>query len=174
MTMVRGLKIALSLFLAFHLFCILIAPNSQNYLGARVSKIVAPYVTFFELGSQWGFFAPDPGPPPLFVEYELLGQDGQALLKGSWPEKSDPFILRERQNRRISVTRFAMNGPDRIEKSLAPYFCRLHPEARSVHLWRVVQHMANLHDVAEGKRKIDDGLNTERKWITQYLCGEKT
>lgn len=168
----RGLwiKAALSVFIVYHMFCVLLAPNSQTYLGGRAKFLVNPYVSFFELASQWGFFAPDPGPPPVFVEYEAVADGGEPIATGSWPEKKDPFFIRERQNRRIAVARFLMAGEGRIEKTFGPYYCRQYPKARSVRLWRTVQGMANLHDVASGKRTIDDTKALERKWITQYLC----
>jgi hypothetical protein len=169
-TTLKWFYAALSLLIVFHLFAVLLAPNSQNYLGSRAAPLINPYISFFEIASQWGFFAPDPGPPPIFVEYELVGAEGNATGSGTWPERKDPYFLRERQNRRIAVTRFAMAGPQRIERTLGPYFCRKHPEAKSVRLWTVVDEIPNLHDVAAGKRKIADGVGTQRKWVGQVLC----
>lgn len=167
-------KMLLSLAVLFHMFCVILAPNSQTYVGQMSEKIVGPYVSSLELASQWGFFAPDPGPPPVFIEYELVGAGGDSLRGGMWPEKKDPFWIRERQNRRISVARFIFASPDRLEKTLAPYFCKSNPDAQAVRLWKIVQGMANLHDVAQGKRTIHDAQGTERKYVTQYLCGGKT
>ncbi|MBI3555507.1 MAG: hypothetical protein HY074_04510 [Deltaproteobacteria bacterium] len=170
MTKEVATRIALTVFLVFHLFCVILAPNSMTYLGQRCSFFVNPYVSFLEMSSQWGFFAPDPGPPPVFIEYEAMGSNGEPLASGYWPEKGDPFFLRERQNRRIGVARFLIATDDRIEKAMGPYYCRQFAKARSVRLWKVVQGMANLHDVSAGKRTIADGKGTERKWVTQYLC----
>lgn len=168
----RGLYAALSVFLVYHLFCVIIAPNSSSYFGRRFEGVISPYVSFFELASQWGFFAPDPGPPPVFVEYEVVGGGGDLLATGSWPEPGNPYALRERQNRRIGVARFMIGSDIRIEKMMGPYVCGLYPRAKSVRLWRVVRGMANLYDVVEGKRRIDDGIGSERKIVTTHLCGE--
>lgn len=167
-----ALKIALSVFIAFHVFSLAIAPNSQTYLAGRLSFLVYPYVSFLEVASQWGFFAPDPGPPPVFVEYEFIGESGQSLGTEFWPEKKDPFWIRERQNRRIAVARFLIASNDRIEKMMGQYFCRLNSKARSVRMWRIVQTIPSLHDVAEGKRKINDATEINRKFVSQHLCGE--
>ncbi|MBI3543207.1 MAG: hypothetical protein HY075_08045 [Deltaproteobacteria bacterium] len=163
-------SILISVFLAYHLFCVILAPNSMSYLGGRFHWVVAPYVSFFNLASQWGFFAPDPGPPPVFIEFETVGADGETLATGTWPEKGDPFFLRERQNRRIGVARFLMAANERIEKTLGPYYCKAYPAAQSVKLWRVVKGMAALTDVAEGKRTIGDGQGGTRNFVTQFLC----
>lgn len=170
----NGLRIALSVALVYHLFCVMVAPNPNSYLGQRFLGFVRPYVSFFELASQWGFFAPDPGPPPVFVDYEIVGASGETAASGSWPSADENFFLRERMNRRISVARFVMASSDRIEKTLAPYYCKAYPQAQAVRLWRRVQGMANLYDVAKGKRTIDDGQGTERKWVTQYVCERAT
>ena len=91
----------------------------------------------------------------------------------SWPEAKDPYFLRERQNRRIAITRFIMQTNDRVEKVFGSYYCRTNPKARSVRLWRTIRHMANLHDVASGARTIDDGKGAEKKYVSQYLCEVK-
>jgi hypothetical protein len=167
-------KAALSVFIVFHLFCVMLAPNSMTYLGTRAQSVVGPYLTFLELASTWGFFAPDPGPPPVYIEYEAIGEDGVVVKTGTWPDKAPTFFLRERHNRRIAVARFLMSDPRRIEKMLGPYYCGRIPEARSVRFWRVIEGMPNLHDVAKGTRKIGDGVGTERKYEKQVLCEGRT
>lgn len=163
-------RLILSIFIVFHLFAILLAPNSQTYLGIQAAFFVQPYVNFLGLASQWGFFAPDPGPPPVFIEYELFGDNGSSLGTKTWPEKKSSFWLRERQNRRIAVARFLVASNERTEKMMGPYLCSQHREARSVKLWRVVGTIPNLHEVAAKKRVIGDDVGTERKFVTQYLC----
>lgn len=170
-----ALRIALSVFVVFHVFSLVIAPNSQTYLAGRLSFLIYPYVSFLEVASQWGFFAPDPGPPPVFIEYDAIGESGASIATGFWPDKKDPFWLRERQNRRIAVARFLMASNERIEKMMGQYFCRVSPKARSVRMWKIVQTIPSLHDVAQGKRRIDDATEVSRKFVSQHLCmGERS
>lgn len=169
-----ALQIALSAFICFHLFALILAPNSQTYLAGRASFLVYPYVTFLEFASQWGFFAPDPGPPPVFIEYEFVGDGGGTIGSGTWPEKKDPYWLRERQNRRIAVARFLIANNDRIEKTMGQYLCRENPAARSVRLWKSIYGIPRLDDVARGKRAIGDGVEVKRSFVTQYLCGGRS
>lgn len=167
----RAIHAVLSIFLIYHLFAVILAPNIRTYLGTRASSLVAPYIAFFELASEWGFFAPDPGPPPVYIEYEIYGAGGTSVKKGSWPEKKDPFWIRERQNRRVGVARFLMAHPERIEKMMGPYLCHSHSEAHSIGLWRIMASIPRLHAVAKGERAIGDNVDTQRKWVAQYLCG---
>ena len=160
----------LSGWLVFHLFCIVLAPNSNSYLGQVSMPIVSPYINFFELASQWGFFAPDPGPPPLFIEYELVGQDGNGYLTSTFPEHDPKYALREPQNRRVAMARFLLRAPENLKKIMGAYFCRQNKDATAVRFWRVVESIPGLSDVAAGKRRIGDGAGTERSWVGQYVC----
>jgi hypothetical protein len=166
----RSKRIVLSLALAFHLFAILLAPNKDTYLGYRVAAVVEPYVNFLELGSSWNFSAPDPGPPPVYVEWELIGKNEEQLARGQWPEGKDPFGLRERQNRRIAFARFMVFDDSRAQAVMVPYLCRQHPEAYAVRVWRVMYSLPSLNDVATGKRRIGDDVGLDRRSVTHSLC----
>lgn len=163
----------LSLALVFHLFAVLLAPNKETYLGFRAAKIVEPYLNFLELGSSWNFFAPEPGPPPVFVEWELVGKRGEQLGRGQFPELPDPFTLRERQNRRIAFTRFMVFDDSRTQGVMVPWLCRNHPEAASVRVWRVIHTIPSLNDVAAGRRRIGDDVGLERRSAAHGLCPER-
>jgi hypothetical protein len=163
-------RVLLTLFIVFHLFAVVLAPNINTYLGTRALSIVYPYISFFEIASQWGFFAPDPGPPPVFIEWEIIGDEGESIGTGLWPEKKETFFLRERQNRRIGVTRFLIQSDERVTKTFGPYLCRKNSKARSVRLWRVWHTIANIHDIAKGKRKIGDEVDVERKFAGTAVC----
>lgn len=163
-------RILLSLLLIFHLLCVLVAPNKDTYLGHRVAKGVEPYVNFLGLSSPWNFFAPDPGPPPLFLEWEVLDRLGKPVSHGRWPELPDPFFLRERQNRRIAFARFLVMSSAHAEQVMRPYLCKSVENADSVRLWRVVYTIPNLYDVADGKRRIGDDTGATRTWVSHSFC----
>ena len=161
----------LSVFLVFHLLCVIIAPNKETYLGYRVAWLIEPYINSLGLSSSWSFFAPDPGPPPVFVEWELLDKASHPLERGRWPEATDPFILRERQNRRIATARFMVFSDERTEQVMLPYLCRTHPQADAVRLWRVSLTIPSLTDVRSGRRKIGDNGGREKRWVSHSFCG---
>lgn len=169
----RGLGAAvLSLWIFWHLAGVILYPNSQSYLGNRFGEIFAPYVKFLGLAANWRFFAPEPGPPPLFVEYELTNAQGEVLFKGRMPEFKDPFFLHDRQNRRLASVMFMSQSPARIEKMLVPYLCGSHPGTKSVRVSILSYPIPDLTDVASGKKKvqIQEEVGFDRKEISTDLC----
>lgn len=167
------IKAALSAFIVFQLFSVLLVPNAQNWLGTKAAPVIEPYVNFFELTNAWSFFAPDPGPPPVFVEYEKLDRKGESLGLGRWPEVKDPYLLRERQNRRIAAAEYMMANELRAEKMMLQYLCRQHPEAGSFRIWRIMYTVPDFQDVASGKRKIGDDVGLERRLVSHSFCEER-
>ncbi len=169
----RWAKAALSVFIVFQLTVVLLAPNGDHYVGNFLKPVIEPYANFFELTSRWSFFAPEPGPPPVFVEYQLLGAHGAELQKARFPEEKNPYFIRDRQNRRIASAEFMMPGEDRVEKVMVPYLCGNHPEAESIKLWRVAYTIPSMEDVASGKRQIGDEVNLERREVSHTFCERK-
>jgi hypothetical protein len=83
------MKFGLSVAIVFQLFCVCFAPNRNAYLRNRFSSFTDPYTNFMGLASTWSFFAPDPGPPPLYIEYEIFGKNGVSLRTSF----SSPIVL---------------------------------------------------------------------------------
>lgn len=166
----RGLKAGLSLLLVFQLLVMVLGPNGRNYLGEKVAPIMNPYLAFFELTQQWSFFAPEPGPPPVFIEYALLNARGAELGKGRFPDMEHPPYLRERLNRRIAATEYMMQDERRAERIMLPYLCRKYPEAKAVQLWRLAFTIPSMAEVAAGKRRIGDEVDLERREISTSFC----
>lgn len=169
----RGLKAALSIFIVYHLFAVLLVPNGQSFLGSKSAKWVEPYVNLFEFTNNWSFFAPEPGPPPIYIEYELIDREGHSSEFGRWPSLHNPYALRERQNRKIAAAEFMMSSEVRAEKMMIPYLCKEHNNVGSVRLWRVVYSIPQFRDVAEGKREIGDEIQMERKLVSHSFCNGK-
>jgi hypothetical protein len=170
----RWIKAGLSVFILFQLTVVILGPNCENYVCTKLSPVIVPYANFFEMTSKWSFFAPEPGPPPVFVEYELLDVKGEAIQKSRFPEAQNPYFIRERQNRRIASVEFMMPGEDRVEKVMVPYLCSHHPDAQSIKLWRVAYSVPSMEDVAKEKRKIGDEINIERRIVSHTFCERKS
>lgn len=145
----RLLSAGLSMFVCFHLASMFLTPNWQNYLGDRASTVLTPYVNFFELTGNWSFFAPDIGPPPIFLEWEIFDKKRKLIEHDRWPPPPEAFFLRERQNRRISAVRFMLAAENRAGRMMTPYLCRKNPNATSVRLSKVLY---RLPPFAWGKR----------------------
>lgn len=165
----RWIKAGLSLYLVFHLLCALVVPNSDNYVGARLSPLITPYAFFFELTNTWNFFAPNTE-PPIYVEYELVDEKGDVFRRGRWPEQDENLYLRERQTRRITAADFMVNLEIRAEKMMVAYLCHRSPAPHALRLWRVMETIPRPEEVASGRRKIGDGVGTERKFVSHTYC----
>ena len=87
----KWVKAGLSLFLVFHLFCVLLVPNSDNYMGEFFLKVTQPYLFFLELTNTWNFFAPNPE-PPIYIDYQLIDAQGQPYFSGRWPDIKEPYF----------------------------------------------------------------------------------
>ena len=53
--------IAMSLFVTWQAFVIVVAPAPDSYLSQSIRTILQPYLTLLRLDSQWDFFAPNVG-----------------------------------------------------------------------------------------------------------------
>ena len=170
------LKAVLSVGIAFHLFCIVLVPNSQNYVGYLVAPVVEPYIRMLSLASTWGFFAPDPGPPPVYIEYEALSIDGTLLRSNRWPDNSKKPFFREQRIWRVSLARSLTNIQAGSEQIIGPYLCKLNPDAGMVRMWRVMYGMPSLLDVRDGKRVVGDEVDQDRRSVGLTYCnsGDET
>jgi hypothetical protein len=134
--------------------------------------MIQPYVNVFELSSGWSFFAPEPGPPPVYIEWEKLAKDGRLIETGRWPDVKDPYFFRDRQNRRIAAARYMINGDSRADRMLTPYLCAQEPKAHAIRLWRLVAGIPGLFEVTGGTRTIYDEKALERNALSMSFCDE--
>lgn len=166
----NGIKLALSALIGFHGFAVLVAPNMESYFGERTRSVVAPYIEFFELSNRWSFFAPDPGPPPVYVEYETADAGGATLTKSQWPEPEDTYLLRERQTRRIAAAEFMIQSGVRIERMMLPYLCGKSPGVASVTLWRAWNPVPSMEEVRAGTQQLHDPARVQRQLLSHSFC----
>lgn len=166
-------KAGLSLAILFQLFCVCLAPNRNAYLRARFSSFTDPYTNVMGLASTWSFFAPEPGPPPLYINYEFFDKKGASLRTGSWPDPKEKFFFSDRAFRRGAATQFILSRPDDAVNMLIPYFCHRDSQIGSVRLWTSVYGIPSIEDVADGKRTIGDEVNLEHKSLGYDFCPEK-
>ena len=162
----------ISLFLLFHLFVIVIYPNRELLFSRWAAPLISPYVNFFEFSGEWNFFAPEPGPPPLYLEWDVQDEKGEELGTERFPNPQHGYFFLDRQNRRAAVARFMFSGEDRYIRVWGEYVCRENPRAHSVRLWRVVLDVPGMSDVAEGKKQIADYNVVERRSVGNVYCSD--
>ncbi len=167
------LKVGLTLFVLYHLYAVLLIPNSQNYLGLKSAPWVEPYVNFFEFVTAWGFFAPDPGPPPVFIDWVIEDSYGKLLDVGRWPDYPDSFFWRERQSFRVNIGRYMFTGEGRAEKMLTPYLCRQNEHAVSITLWKTYTNQIPLIDaVNQWSAHAGTAAEPNRQLLSHNFCKE--
>ncbi len=173
----HGLKrkafLLLNVWLAFHLFAIVICPASVEPSSPLLQagfELVAPYLHLLYLDHGFHFFAPDPGASTL-VAYSLEFPDG-SMKTGRFPNRE--IYPRLFYHRHFMLTEFLGNGPEEIqplvERAFARNLCR-ETGATRVSLIRVVHDTASVADVRGGMTLNDPSLFTETPLGT-YIAEE--
>jgi hypothetical protein len=165
----------LSFIIVFHFCAVMIAPNFESFLGSKTAFVTQPYLNFFGLMSNWGFFAPDPGPPPIHIEYAALDKVGHTIETGTWPPLAESLVFREQQNRRITAARFMFMSDTRTEKMMVPYVCNNVPGTWSVQLWKTVKYQPTFADITQvaTPHTTPLGRQMERQWVADSFCEPK-
>lgn len=164
---------AVSALLLFHLVGVFTAPNPYSYLSLSIAKIYRPYMNFFGLAHTWGFFAPEPISPPLYLDYSLEIKDGLPV-NGRFPDETSPFFFRDRHNRRMSMSRFIASSDDNIRNMFVRYLCRQNPGAVSAKIWRAIGTQPSLEMVQKGQKKMTDPVDFKIETLGTYYCPEET
>ncbi len=168
------LRKGLSLLIVLHCAVLLVAPyrTAHDPTARDARDWLERYTRPLSFGVQWSFFAPEPGPPPVYVEWELLDREQKSLERGTWPETWDGFAIRERQNKRTQAGRFVSQNDLQAEAVLLPFLCKTHPGAHAVKLWRVQETLPRMEEVRSGQRKIGDRVGADHHYVSHSFCPE--
>jgi len=159
-----GLTIAI----VFHLMVLLITPNSENYFGYRLRPWFQPYVSLFEFSGDWKFFSPDPA-PKLVLEWSVMDRSGNLIQVGNYPGFESPFIIADRELRRVASLKFMLMGAN-LKNMWVPYLCRLYPRAFSVRLNRIFLNPPLLGEIVDQKRSVTDEGAQEQTDLGMEFC----
>ena len=159
----RKAFLLLNVFLAFHLFAIIICPASVEPSSPLVRagfRFVSPYLFALYLDHGFHYFVPDPGASTL-VSYSLEFPDGSTKT-GRFPSHSTyPRLL---YHRFFMLSEFLGNGPEELtpllERAFARNLCR-ETGATKVTLTRVVHELATEESVLRGMTLNDPTLFVE-------------
>ena len=162
-------KIAISLFLCFHLLGVIFLPNLSSYTGQFISKIYLPYMNGLGLGGAWSFFAPEPFSPPMYVDYTLEMKDAISV-SGRFPDEQEYFFFRSPKNRRGSLTRFILSEDKHSEFMFMNYICHKVPEATSAKLWLVRGTQPDFNMVREQGVPMSKTVDYKSQFIGEYPC----
>lgn len=160
----------LSVALLFQLAVVVIGPNKETYHGFLFAPILEPAFNAFEFGPNWSFFAPDPGPAPVRLEWEILDEKDNVTRTGFFPEDGYPYFINERQTRRVALARFFFFSDERHLNVWSSWVCRSNPDANSVRLWKAEGKIPNLFKVQSGEEAIEAPVFGERKAVGNVFC----
>jgi hypothetical protein len=167
------LRAAISAFLLFHLLGVVAAPNPNSYLYASIAPLYRPYMNALGLGHTWGFFAPEPAAPPMYIDYIVDKLDGSSI-SGRFPEEGSPFFFRDRQNRRMTLSRFILSADDNIRNMFVRRFCLQNKDqVQQIRLWRTVATQVSLEQVKKGEKRMTDAAEHKIEVLGTYYCPEK-
>ncbi|HEY8280102.1 MAG TPA: hypothetical protein VIH99_10790 [Bdellovibrionota bacterium] len=166
-------RILLSAFLAFHLLGILVAPNPNSFLASKLLPIYRPYLNVLGLASTWSFFAPEPFYHPMYIDY-VVNFRHKMPVSSRFPDEQNPYFLRDRYNRRLSLTRIMLSSDGNMKNMFVHYLCGQFPEMESANLWRVVATEPSLEQVQKGEKKITDAADLKIEVLGTYYCPEAT
>lgn len=160
----------LSVVLLFQIAVVTIGPNKETYHGMMLSPIFEPIFNALELGPNWSFFAPDPGPPPIRLEWEVVDEHDNITRTGFFPDGGYPYFINERQTRRVALARFFVYSDERHLGVWSSWVCRSNPDANSVRLWKAEGKIPNLFKVQNGEEIIETPVYGDRKSIGNVFC----
>jgi hypothetical protein len=160
----------LSVALLFQLAVVFIGPNKETYHGLLFAPVLEPAFNALEFGPNWSFFAPDPGPAPIRLEWEIVDDNDQVVRTGYFPEEGYPYFINERQTRRVALARFFYFSDERHLNVWSSWICRSNPDANSVRLWKAIGKIPNLFKVQAGEEKIETPVYDERTSVGNIFC----
>lgn len=167
------LKYFISIFLVFHLTCVMFVPNSTSYTGQKLEKYILPYMYHLGLSGAWSFFAPEPFSPPMYLDYVVTIKDREPIT-GRFPEEKDDFFFRARQNRRVSIARFMMQDTANVEFMFVNYLCKKYPNAVSARVWSVRGLQPDFDSVRNSGKKISKTVDEVTEFSGDFACQEQT
>ncbi len=181
-------RVLASLGIVLHLCAIVLSPNRASIL---VTPLKAGQIPFYRsdmaeqswvdrylaplgLLSTFAYFAPDPGPGPLYLDYEIQSNLGDEITRGSFPADPRPYFLADRHNRRMTIAYFMVSHEGLAEQMLVPWLCRQYPDADRVRLYRRMHKLPSAYEVSTGQKPFRAVNDFERTWISSTFCGGAT
>jgi len=159
----------LSTWLAFHVFCVFIAPGAMPPVSPLLLdgyEIAEPYNEALFLNHGYHFFAPDPGASSL-ISY-AVPRDGDAPVVGRFPNTNiHPRLLYHRYFMLAeNVWAFSEETQETVQQAYARHFAALH-NATQISLDRVLHEPSSILRIQAGGH-LDDPEMFEVEPIESY------
>lgn len=165
-------KIFISILLSLHLFAVIFMPNPRSFVVMSVSNVLLPYMGTLGLSHTWGFFAPEPISPPMYIDYVFELKSGEKE-SGRYPAEKNPYPFRDQYNRRMSMSKIVLSSDENLRNMFMRYMCNKNQEIISAKLWRVTGIQPSLEMVQKGERKMTDAIDYKIDVLGTYFCTEE-
>lgn len=166
------------MWILYHLFIILIAPNGSSYVGRSLERAIFPYAATLGLNYSWNFFSPDPA-HTMYIKYTLyfkddMEQDKRDPVVGYFPEAKEKGEYRLSHRRVLYAMRFLVLDPSRLETVLSPWLCKSEPDVTHVNVQHIIDSIPPLDKAVFDKNQSLRDLGKEYGFIDKtFRCGDK-
>jgi len=161
----------LSLWLAFHVFSVFMAPASMPPASPLLSEArerVLPYLQALFLNHGYHYFAPDPGASTLIAW--SIPRENDVPVRGRFPDPSmRPRLLYHRYFMLAeNIDSFPDEMQDEVYLAYARHFATRH-QAPAISLSRVLHHPSSISRVLAGGRLTDPETFSEEPLETYWF-----
>lgn len=161
-------------FCIYHLFVMVVMPNSSSILGRQWGNYFAPYANLIGMNGTWEFFSPEP-PHPLYFDYKVyfendIGEDLKPSEEGFFPEWKIDRTLDPNHIRLKNAVRFFAINRKAVEQSFVHWLCRKHEGATRVRIEEILEPVEQLDNVAQAnQQEVED---KQKKISIESSCHE--
>lgn len=165
-------RVALSLFLVYHLCVIVLLPNGGSLEARAVSPVLVPYANQLAMNNAWVFFSPGPS-PNIYLEYDLEDSDMNTLDPEPrvFPQHKNSRWFSDSYFRSLYVMRYFTLDPIKQERFFAPWLCRQHPEAYAIVIRSVFENVPGIEKAWSGET-FEDMLQRVDHERRRFTCIE--
>ncbi len=140
------LKVAISTFIVYQLFAVLLLPISGSLPGRKLARFFTPYANELGMNTTWNFFSPGPS-PMFFLQYEVEMSDGSEANNGEpliYPPPREGRTFSDGWSRRFYGMRYLALDSERYVSFLVPFLCRQTPGAAAIYVQGVLEKIEDI------------------------------
>lgn len=162
-------KIALSIFLIFHVLAIFVLPNPDSILYREWQSVFARYGSTLGINTTWRFFSPNPNLST--VEYEVIGMDHEPEVH-RYPPSVAAVGSREAYNRLMNYAIYMAAGSRYLEDFLHPTLCKMHPGAAALSYYVISNRFPTIESAQLRASSREDLSVKTRSRAGEFSCDE--
>lgn len=162
------------MFVAYHLLAVGLLPNGGSLEARAVAPALVPYANTLGMNNAWVFFSPGPS-PNIYLEYGLENSEMEGLEDEPrvFPAHKTSRLYSERYFRSLYIMRYFTMDPSKLERFLAPWLCKQHPEAHAITLRPVFEQVPGIERAWSGESfsEMLERVDFERR---RFTCKENS